>query len=254
MEHRAGSATSLDRFESRTALPMLLLSIVFVPLFLVPMVFELTPSTESLLTTLGWIIWGAFALDYAIRLSLAPEKRAFVLGNKLDLVVIVLPFLRPLRVVRSARSLRFLQESKALGSFGKVMKTMRAVLTRHKLQYALAVTAALSVFAALLVETFEKDAEGANITSFGDALWWAASTVTTVGYGDKYPVTTGGRWVGTGLMVMGVALFGFLAASLAAVFLGNDSRTEGPDQNAGIIERLDKIEKLLAKNEVESDK
>jgi voltage-gated potassium channel len=80
---------------------------------------------------------------------------------------------------------------------------------------------ALSVgLGALAVLDAEQDAPGANITTFGDALWWASTTVTTVGYGDRYPVTTEGRLVAVGLMLAGIGLVGAVTASVTAWILG----------------------------------
>lgn len=66
----------------------------------------------------------------------------------------------------------------------------------------------------------EQDADGANITTIGDALWWASTTVTTVGYGDRFPVTTEGRFIAVALMVVGIGLVGAVTASVAAWMIG----------------------------------
>lgn len=124
------------------------------------------------------------------------------------------------------------------------MKTLRAVLTKHKLNHALAVPLAISVGAAFLVESLESDAPGANIKTLPDALWWAAATVTTVGHGDHFPVTAAGRGVGVALMVVGIAVFGFLAASIASYLLDPPLEAEA-DAMTDVVRRLDRIELLL---------
>ena len=95
----AGSAEALDRFERQTAWPMLVLSLAIIPLLVIPLVANLSPSTESTIYTLDWVLWALFAAEYAIRLYLAPAKGRFMRTNVIDLVVVVLPFLRPLRVM-----------------------------------------------------------------------------------------------------------------------------------------------------------
>jgi voltage-gated potassium channel len=80
-----------------------------------------------------------------------------------------------------------------------------------------------AVAVAAVLETIVERANGGLIANFTDALWWAAATITTVGYGDMYPVTSAGRAIGLGLMVVGVSLFGLLTARVAAFFLANDS-------------------------------
>jgi voltage-gated potassium channel len=104
---------ALERFERQTAIPMLVLSLAIIPLLVFPLVANLSVATESTFIALDWLIWAAFALEYGVRLWLAPEKLNFIRRNRLDLVVIVLPFLRPLRVVRSARALRVLRAARA---------------------------------------------------------------------------------------------------------------------------------------------
>ena len=83
----------------------------------------------------------------------------------------------------------------------------------------------LLLTAAVTVLDAERDAVGANITSFGDALWWSLASVTTVGYGDRFPVTDEGRLVATFLMVIGIGLFGSLTAILAAWVLKGDQES-----------------------------
>ena len=166
-----------------------------------PLTFELSPTTETTIVAIDWTIWAVFAVEYGVRLYLAPRKWAFVKGNKIDLLVIVLPFLRPLRVVRSARALRLLRAARAAVLLGRALDAGRDVLTRHKLNYALLVTGAVVVAGAGLVGAFEQGAPESNIDSFGEALWWAVTTVTTVGYGDAFPTTPAGRGVAVVLML-----------------------------------------------------
>jgi voltage-gated potassium channel len=241
-QHRA---EALERFERLTAWPMLILSIAILPLLLIPLAADLSPGTEATFIALDWIIWAVFAVEYGIRLYLAPEKGAFFRRNLIDLVVVVIPFLRPLRVVRSARALRLLRAARAGAFMIRGLDALRDVLTRHKLNYALAVAIVVVVAGALLVESFERDAPEGNIESIPDALWWAITTVTTVGYGDRFPTTAAGRGVGVVLMIVGIALFGMLAGSLASFFVEKREEEAVDPQLAEIIERLDRIERRL---------
>jgi voltage-gated potassium channel len=117
---------------------------------------------------------------------LAPDRGDFAKHNVLDLIVVVVPFLRPLRVARSARLLRLLRASYGLVLLARAAKISKRVLTRHKLHYALLITIAAIVGAALMVREFERGAVDSNITSLPDALWWASVTVTTVGMGTAF--------------------------------------------------------------------
>jgi voltage-gated potassium channel len=243
-EKQAGDA--LERFETATAWPMLILAVAIIPLLVLPLVVDLTSSQEATATALEWFIWAAFVVEYGVRLALATEKRKFVRQNKIDLLVILLPFLRPLRVVRSARALRVLRAARAAAFLGRSIDALATVLTRHKLHYVLVVTLLAVVGGGALVLEFERSVRGSNIGDLPDALWWAITTVTTVGYGDRFPVSAAGRGVAIVLMVMGIAVFGFLAGSLASFFFEREQEEDIDPQFKEIQDRLDRIENLLA--------
>jgi voltage-gated potassium channel len=96
---------------------------------------------------------------------------------------------------------------------------VEAILKHHSLFRVLIAAAATLILGAWLVLLFEENAKGSSIHSYPDALWWAIVTVTTVGYGDRYPVTEGGRTVATILMLLGIGLIGVLTATVASVFI-----------------------------------
>jgi voltage-gated potassium channel len=246
----AGSAEALERFERQTAWPMLVLSLAIIPLLVVPLVADLSPGTETTLFALDWILWAAFALEYGIRLYLAPQKGRFVRSNVIDLVVVIVPFLRPLRVMRSARMLRLLRAARAGVFLLRGIDAVKDVLTRHKLHYTLLVATAVTIGAGVVVAELERAAPEGNIDSLPDGLWWAVSTVTTVGYGDTFPTTAAGRGFAVVLMLVGVGLFGLLAASLATFLIQRDEgESEERAAYGEIIERLDRIERRLGERE-----
>lgn len=209
----------LDKFERQTAVPMMVLALLIVPLLVVPLVMELSEGTRSLIVALEWFIWGAFAAEYLIRLYLAPDKWRFVRRNKVDLLVVIVPFLRPLRVLRALRAAVFL---------ARAVDAIKDVLTRHKLHYALAITTVVVIGSGLLVHSVEQGSVDGNIKTVADGLWWAITTVTTVGYGDRFPTTPAGRGIGVLLMIVGIALFGFVAGSLASFLVEQGGVACGP--------------------------
>ena len=153
---------------------------------------------------MAWVAWALFVADYLARLLLATNRRRHILRHPLDLLVIVLPLLRPLRLLRLVALLNVLNR--------------RVVLRlRGRLAVYVAGGAALLAFcAALAVLDVERSSPEATITSFGDATWWAITTMTTVGYGDHFPVTARGRLVGVAMMLGGIALLGVVTATLAS--------------------------------------
>jgi voltage-gated potassium channel len=151
--------------------------------------------------------WAVFVIDYLARLWSAANRRRYFSKHLLDLLIVALPALRPLRLLRLAILFRVINRKAAAALRGRVPL------------YVSVSAATLVVCAALAVLDAERHAPGSNIKSFGNALWWAVVTVTTVGYGDHFPVTLQGRFVAGGLMIGGVALIGVVTASFAAWFI-----------------------------------
>jgi voltage-gated potassium channel len=224
----AGSVEALERFERQTAWPMLVLSLLIIPLLVIPLIVDLSDGMEGVFFAVDWFVWAAFALEYGIRLYLAPEKGRFVRGNIVDLIVVFVPFLRPLRIARSTRLVRLLRIGRVGVFLLRGASAVRTVLTKRKLNYTLLTAGIVMVGAAFWVLELEREAEDSTIETLPDALWWAITTITTVGYGDTYPTTAGGRAVGAVLMVLGIALFGLVAATLSAFFVERD-QAEDPD-------------------------
>jgi voltage-gated potassium channel len=245
LEAMAGSSDALERFERQSAWPMLVLSVAIIPLLVIPLTVDLSPGTESALFAIDWLVWAVFAVEYGVRLYLAPDKAHFVKRNVIDLVVVVVPFLRPLRIARSTRMLRLLRAGRVGAFLLRGMAAVRDVLTRHKLHYTLLVVLVATVGAGLIVAELEHGVAGSRIASPADGLWWAVTTVTTVGYGDTYPVTAAGRAMAVVLMLVGVGFFGLLAASLASFLIGRGHQEEATPEEVGLADiaaRLERIE------------
>jgi voltage-gated potassium channel len=182
---------------------------------------------------------------YGIRLYLAPSKRHFVSHNIIDLLFVLIPFLRPLRVLRSARAFSVLRAARGTVILLRAIKAVQDVLKRHKLGYTLLIALVVVVGSGLLVATIEEASPDRNIKSIPDGLWWAVTTITTVGYGDRFPVTAIGRAIGAGVMILGIGLFGLLAASLASLLVEKDLEREIDPQISEMNERLERMEQLL---------
>lgn len=204
------------RWEKRTEVPLTLLALAFLLAYAWPILDTgLPPTVRGTLDALSWTVWAAFALDLAIRLALAEERRRYLLAHWYDVALVALPLLRPLRLLRLLALVRILDRSAASTLAGRMSL------------YAVG-TAGLSMgLAALAVLDAERSAADATITSFGDALWWSATTVTTVGYGDFYPVTLEGRIVAFLLMLVGIGVVGTVTASIASWFMSRAAGGEG---------------------------
>jgi voltage-gated potassium channel len=157
----------------------------------------------------------AFVVDYVIRVSLAgDERRSYVKSHWYDLPLIALPMLRPLRVLRVLAFARMVNRSATGG------------LVERAAVYVGGVAVMAVCLGSVAMLDAEQNAPGANITSFGDALWWACSTVTTVGYGDRYPVTTEGRVIAVALMLAGIGMVGAITASVATWMVSKVQRAK----------------------------
>jgi voltage-gated potassium channel len=160
--------------------------------------------TCSVVEFAAWLI---FLLDYLARVWAARDRREYFTRHVLDLLIVALPALRPLRLLRLVILFRVLNRKAAASLRGRIPL------------YVTISAGTLVLCAALAVLDAERHAPGSNIKTFGAALWWAVVTVTTVGYGDHFPVTLEGRFVAVGLMIGGVALIGVVTASFAAWFI-----------------------------------
>jgi voltage-gated potassium channel len=202
-------------------LVLTVLSLVIMVLLLLP----LNTATLDVLRAYDNLICIVFLVDFAVNLAASNPKRDYFVGRRgwLDLIGSVPSFgvfpisglLRLARISRLARVARVLR--------GNSRKELVADVIQNRGQYALFITV-LSALLVLTVSTvlmiqFESRSPDANITTGGDALWWSFVTITTVGYGDQYPVTTLGRLVGVFVMFAGVGIIGSLASILASLLV-----------------------------------
>ena len=184
------------------------LALAFLVAFSYPAFIDPVPSsTQALLNIVQWVSWIAFATDLIYGLSNTKNKRKYLKKHPLEIAAVLLPFLRPLRLMRVI-------------SFGG-LAIQKVAIGR---QFAITIKVFLaSIFVAYIsavqITITERAVEGSNIKNFGDGLWWAITTVTTVGYGDRYPTTTEGRFIAVTLMIMGISLMGVITASVAAWFV-----------------------------------
>ncbi|MGY1733903.1 potassium channel family protein [Geodermatophilus sp. SYSU D01045] len=237
--HAVRAADGYDRWQRRTDGPLLGLALLFLLILLLPLLVRLQPWQRSALNIISGLIWGVFAADYVVRLFLAPRRWRFARTHVLDLVVIALPMLRPLRALRLLRLLALVGLA-----HGRARRSLQARVS----SYVVGAATVLIAVAAVAMREVEREATDANIQTMGDALWWAATTVTTVGYGDRYPTTSLGRLIAVALMIVGIALLGVITASVAAWFVDRlqavreaEERTE-----ATLADVLDELRQVRA--------
>ena len=191
-------------WEHVTEWPLIVAAVLFLTAYAWEVIADLQGSARRLPEAVMNVVWVLFAVDYGARLALASDRRHWFTHHLLDLAMVALPMLRPLRLVRLLALVGVLQRSAGTALRGRITA------------YTAGSVALLSLVASLAVLDAERGAPGASITSFPDALWWSLVTITTVGYGDLAPVTTVGRATAILLMIGGVALIGVVTATLAS--------------------------------------
>ena len=193
------------RWEERADWPNTIAALVFLAAWSWPILDRgLASPWKGLCWWLTWATWAIFALDYVVRFCLAERRWAFLRESWLDLAIVVLPVFRPLRLLRVVKLLNILNRHASLSLRGRVAS------------YVGSATVLVLFVGSVAVLSAERGRPGANIQTFPDALWWSITTITTAGYGDRFPVTFTGRCVAVGLMLCGIALLGVVTAFFAS--------------------------------------
>jgi len=208
----------LGKMERVTEIPLMVLSLVMIPLLIGPFAWDLLESEERLFVIGEIFIWMLFALDMAIKIALSTNRIDYLRAHWLEFLVVAVPWFRPLRIVR-------------LIAFAA--KSYRGITRAGKPDFLLVYAVGLIMVCATIVTTFEQGHDS-SLVSFPQSLWWSLVTITTVGYayGDTVPVSTAGRVVAVILMLGGLGIFGAITANLAALF------ANAGDPNTKVIAEL----------------
>lgn len=223
--HEVQAWALLHELEEWLQVPMIILSFVWLLLVLA----EFAWGTPRLLETFGTAIWVVFVAEFTLRLVLAPDKGHFLRRNVVTIIALLVPafrLFRAFRVLRLARSLRLV---KIVGTANRGMNALRASLGRRGLGYVLGVTVVVALLGAAGMLAFEpaSEVEG-GFTSYADALWWTAMLLCTMG-SEFWPQTPEGRLLCLILALYGFAVFGYITASFASFFVGQEAKSEESD-------------------------
>lgn len=204
--------------------------------------FKLDPAVESILNQVDTAVCILFLIDFCVRLILAKSKWEYLQWGWLDLISSI-PLVEPLRWGRFARVLRILRLLRGLRA-GKQLVEFLLNRRADSAFLATSFTALLiTVCSSIAIYSFESEVNS-NIQSRDDALWSAIVTITTVGYGDHYPVTSAGRIVAVITMVSGVGLFGAFTGFVASWFLEPSEAAQESEMDK-LAQRLERIENQL---------
>ena len=213
----------LQRLEDRLETPMLVLAFAWLALLVV----ELIWGESRLFEIIGTIIWVVFILNFGVELVLAPHKVAYLKRNWLTAISLLIPALRIFRVFRVFRLLRLARAGRGLrllrlvSSLNRSMHALGASLSRRGFGYVIALTVLVTFAGAAGMYAFENGPRG-GLNSYGEALWWTAMVMTTMG-SQYWPQTVEGRVLCVFLALYAFAVFGYVTATLATFFVGRDA-------------------------------
>jgi voltage-gated potassium channel len=193
-----------QRYRDLADWPLTTTALIFLAAYAWQVIGRVEGSGAFWLEAVMWATWGIFAVDYIANLWLADDRSSWFFRNLHELLIVALPFFRPLRLLRLVTLLSVLH------------RTLGDTLRGRVVTYVVGSATMLVFVGALAVLDVEQSAPDAKIITFSDAVWWAMTTITTVGYGDMYPVTSSGRMVAAALMMSGIAVLGVVTASIAS--------------------------------------
>ena len=211
-ELRNGETRAMHRWSAAMYWPLSIAALVFLVTYTIHVIGDLRGPAAVFTTSIIGTTWVVFLADYVVRLVLAHPRGEWVRTHLESLGMLLVPALRPVRLLDAFTRVATFRRSTGT--------TIRARL----LIYGVGSALLLVWYISLVVLQFERHAPGANILTFGDAVWWAFCTITTVGYGDYAPVTVPGRIAAVVLMAGGVVLVGLIVATISSVVVERATR------------------------------
>jgi voltage-gated potassium channel len=237
----------LQRLQARLEVPMIVLAFVWLALFVVEAIWGAPPWLQGL----NWLIWGVFLVEFAVGLLLAPRKGVYLRHNWLKALALAAPALRMLRVfrvlrlARAAGLVRGTRMVRIVSSLNRGMGALGKSVGRRGAGYVSALTLLVAFAGAAGMYAFENDAGARGFRDFGDALWWTAMMMTTMG-SAYWPETVAGRVLCVLLALYAFAVFGYVTALLASFFVGRDAGRAAPAGDSELARLRDEVGALRA--------
>ncbi|MBI5667821.1 MAG: ion transporter [Chloroflexi bacterium] len=235
----------LEHINAITDKPLIALAFVWVLL----LVLDFTVGLNPLLQFISYVIWALFALDFVIEFIIAPDKRRYLRRNWLTAVSLVLPAFRIVRIFRALRALQAVRAARTVSllrvvtSVNRGMRATATTLGKRSIGYVVALTLLILFVGAAGMAAFESPAAlreaghtdaaaaGAGFQSYGEAVWWTAMILTTIG-SAYWPLTIEGRILCWLLSIYALAVFGYITAAVASYFVGQDQQNRQANEQA----------------------
>lgn len=213
-----------------TDIPLLLIAIGSLPLLLLEVVADrLSESDQNFLIAVNVLVFIAFAVDYVVELAVTHQRVVYVCTHWASLLIVIsqflalLPALGFLGILRGARALRVVGTLIRVVGIGATSKEQGRKFFKDRAASVAFGMAGLTLVTSAVAFTLAEDVgDGRRINSFFDSLWWSAATITTVGYGDIYPVTAAGRIIAVFTMVVGISTLAVVTARIAQFLIASD--------------------------------
>ena len=224
----------LATWRRRTDIPLLLLAIGSLPLLLLEVVADRLPNGDQrFLIAVNVIVFAAFAIDYLVELAVTFNRIKFVKSQWASLMIVIsqllalLPALGFLGILRGARALRVVGTISRVIGIGAASREQGRKFFKEKAASVAFGLSGLTLITSAVAFTITEDVgDGRRVHSFFDSLWWSASTITTVGFGDIYPITAPGRIVAVFTMLIGVSTLAVVTARIAQFLIGTNEKQD----------------------------
>lgn len=224
---------ALQRWRARTDWPLMALAVGSLPVLLLEVDRRSLPLWDRrFIDAVNLLVLTAFAIDYVVELVLSGNRPKYVRHEVMSLVIVVaqalalVPFLSglgALRAIRAARLFRLVAIAvRAVAIGGAAAKSGKQLIRDHAAGFALGMAGLTWLTSAAAFTIAEDVGVNGRVHSFFDALWWSLATITTVGYGDIYPVTSAGRIIGGFTMIIGISTFALVTAKIAQFLVRHD--------------------------------
>ena len=220
----------LQNWQNKTDGLLVVIAVGSLPLLLLETISDrLTEGDRNFIVIVNLVVFIAFAIDYIVKLVLSDSKPTYIRTQCLSFFIVIsqllalLPALGVLGVLRGVRAIRVLGVIARVIGIGAATKSSGKEFFKKRAASVAFGVAGLTLITSAVAFTIAEDVgDGRRIHSFFDALWWSATTITTVGYGDIYPVTTAGRIIAVFTMVVGISFLAVVTARIAKFLIATD--------------------------------
>jgi voltage-gated potassium channel len=236
-----------ERLSDWLDLPLAALALVALGLLVVEFTVDLTAAWAERVSQVQTLIWAIFLVAFGVEFTLAPSKATYLRRNWLAVVSVALPALRSVRILRVARALRSLSLLRVITTLNRGSRALAHVVQRGQLGYVLLLTVLVTMTAAAAVYYLEHDNPAAVVRTSGEAVWWAATIVTTIN-SPLEAVTFEGRVIGLLLRLFAVTVTGYLTAILAVFLIGRPPIDESAGSGNGSANDLDRVKGTYAES------